>query len=179
MPTAVALADGGVKQGMIPVTPVTDDEDLYRCVWFSGGDGGLYVTNPDGSVKFGSMAFGDRSQRPSVDRAALCNHDPSWTQKRPSAGVAKVVAGKVRGIHLEQRDSQNRVLGNVAVDVEHRPIQGDIIEPDNPAHAEIYTSPVCSRSAFRRLCESLSYLANETGWLIPPSPDTDTGDQQP
>ena len=164
---------------MVAVTPVTDDEDLYRCIWYDATDRIMYVTNSDGSVRFKAMAFGDRRQRPSVDRAALCNHDPRWTQKKPTAGVAKVVAGKVRGIQLEQRDQNNKPLGNVVVDVEHQPLQSDSNEPGNPAHTEIFTIPFCSKGAFRRLCESLAYLANETGWLIPPSSDADAGNQQP
>jgi hypothetical protein len=52
------------------------------------------------------------------------------------------------------------------IDVEHKPIENDPFEPDNPAHAEIYTDPECSKKEFRRVCEALARLANEVGWLI-------------
>jgi hypothetical protein len=153
---------------MTPVSHVEDDEDLYRSIWPTGEDShGLYVTYPDGSVRFGSQAFADRSRRPSVDRASLCDNDPVRARKHPSAGVTMVVAGKARAIGpLPKFDTKNRPVDWIQVDVEHVPIENDPAEPDNPAHAEIVTNPLCSKKEFRRLCEALALLANEVGWLV-------------
>ncbi|MGH2516960.1 MAG: hypothetical protein ACRDHP_15010 [Ktedonobacterales bacterium] len=155
---------------MFPITPVNDDEDLYRCVWYDEGENrvGLYVTEPDGTVKFSSQVFNDRRQRPSVDRATLCGHEPKHAQKKPSAGVTAVLAGKIRVLGPFDQSAPGKVIEKVIVDVEHKPIKDDPNEPDNLAHAEIFTQPVCSGNVFRKVREALALLANDRGWLIKP-----------
>jgi hypothetical protein len=68
----VALADG-VAEGASD--HVYDDETLYRSVVPS-----LWKQKSDGEFYLSSQAFADRNRRPSVDRARLCGHDPSYTQ---------------------------------------------------------------------------------------------------
>lgn len=81
-----------------------------------------------------------------------------------------VIAGKVRAIGPRQQfDSKNRPIGFMNIDIEHMPIENDGGERDNLAHSEIYTDPPCGGKPFRRICEALAQLANEAGWLIPPT----------
>ncbi len=142
--------------------PITDDEVLYRRV--PSNMKGLLKTLPDGTLKVSSQAFLDRNYRPSVDRAKLRNFNPSQTLGPFLGGVVSVITGDVRSIV----DLVQPPL-SMKVDVEPKPIIDDPIEPDNPAHAEIYTNPICSRSAFQRLCERLALLANSRPWEIEPS----------
>src|SRR5437588_1082668 len=117
----------------IPITDVTDDEILYRRIL----DGlGLYEVQADGTVLFNSQAFADRSWRPSVDRAKLCNNEPKHTLGSFSGGVTSIVARDVRLINdIIQYDKNQNPIQLFKVDVEHVPI---IDDPINPAHAEIH-----------------------------------------
>ena len=142
------------------VTFVENEEVLYRRLAMNWG---LYRLAAAGTVQISSQAFADRNQRPSVDRAWLRSFDPSFTRLDPTDGVISLQAGDVRAIDtLQQSDEQGNVI-QVRVDVEHVPI------PGNYAHAEVYTAPPCTKSAFRRLRERLAQLANQRPWEIKPS----------
>lgn len=147
------------------VTPVTDDEVLYRRVPRKEG---LYIIQADGIIKVSSSAFSDRSFRPSVNRAELCQNNPFKTQRETTDGVVSIVTRDVRAIDtVVQNDEKGRPVKVFCIDVEHVPIIGDPVLPDNPAHAEIYLIPSSSnRTTFRKLCERLAQLANEREWEI-------------
>lgn len=147
----MALADG-VGAG----DRVDDDEVLYRSVkrtlWKQKNDGEFYLS---------SQAFADRNRRPSVDRAELCGHDPSYTQFRPSDYVCSLVAEDVRAIAtVVKRDRKGVPQVRHNIDVEPVPLS------DNVAHAEIYAVPEISGGRlFERLLERLAYLARwESGF---------------
>ena len=147
--------------------PITDDEVLYRRVPIKIK--GLLKTLPDGTLKVSSQAFQDPNHRPSVDRAKLCEYNPRRTLGPYPGGVVSIITGDVRSIiDLVQYGRDQHPLGLIKVDVEPKPIFDDPTEPDNPAHAEIYTDPSCSRNAFQRLCERLALLANSRPWEIEP-----------
>lgn len=135
---------------------VEDDETLYRSVvpnlWKQKNYGEFYLS---------SQAFADRRQRPSVDRAKLCGHDPSYARFRPSDYVCSLITRDVRAIDTVVRHDKKgvpQVRHNV--DVEPVPL------PDDPAHAEIYAVPEISGGRlFERLLERLAYLARwESGF---------------
>jgi hypothetical protein len=155
---------------MTEVTHVEDDEALYRSVPPDGVEKGLVVLHADGSLDhFSSQAFSDRSHRMSVDRAMMRDNQPERTCKQPNAGVAQVITGDVRHIGpLAVSDSHGAKVGDAQVDVEHRPIENDPDEPDNPAHAEIFVDPD-STSRYRRVIEKLALLATAQGWVLEPS----------
>lgn len=149
------------------VTFVADDEILYRRIPHGKN---LYVVQSDGTVKFSSQAFADRSFRPSVDRAELRHYDPHLTQKDPSDGVASVITKDVRSIDtVVQNDEKGNPIRIFCADVEHVPIMNHPDLPDNLAHAEIYLIPECSnKTVFRKFCERLALLAGERPWEIEP-----------
>jgi len=150
----------------MPENPITDDEILYRCV---PDNKGLLKIQPNGTFKISSQAFHDPNQRPSVDRARLRENDPSRTLGPYSGGVTSIVTHDVRTIDdLVQYDKDQRPIQDFIVDVEPKPIFDDPNEPDNYAHAEIYTNPLCPRRVFQRLCERLALLANSRPWEIEP-----------
>jgi hypothetical protein len=153
--------------GVISKIPVTDDEILYRRVPYGRN---LYILQPDGTVRFSSQAFSDRSFRPSVDRAKLCYHDPRRTQHEASDGVTSLVVHDVRSIDtIVQNDKDGKPIRTFGVDVEHVPILNHPELPDNPAHAEIHTVPECpDKKIFRKLCERLAQLASKRSWEIEP-----------
>ena len=144
------------------IEPVSDDEVLYRRVPnrqdnFKVEEGRICIT---------SQAFSDRAFRPSVDRALLCNQDPSYSQNDPSDAVVFVIACHVRGINpLSHQDAQ-REARNYTTDVEARPIHNQPGLPDNPAHAEIYTAPPPTKGVFRKIKEALARMAD---WSIRPA----------
>lgn len=139
---------------------ITPDEILYRRV---RSNKGLYETIPGRKVLFNSQAFADPAFRPSVDRAKLCKDGPRHTLGPYSdAGVTSLVTGDVRGINnLDE-------IRTFEVNVEHMPIMSDHTQPENEAHAEIFTKPQCTKSVFRRLRERLALLANTRQWEIEP-----------
>src|SRR5437764_3460293 len=152
----------------IPISDVTDEEILYRRI-LDGKD--LYEVQDDGTVLFNSQAFAERAWRPSVDRAKLCDNNPKHTLGSFSGGVTSLVTGDVRSINdLVQYDRNESPIQKFNVDVEHIPIKDDPIDPDNLAHAEIYTVPDCpNRKVFKKLCERLALLANARQWELKPA----------
>ncbi|SRR5216683_865136 len=150
---------------------VADDEVLYRRV-LDGRD--LYTTNADGTVEFYAQAFGDTEGfRTSVDRAKLCDNNPRYTLSTYSGGVVSLVALDVRSIESLPQFGKGGVnqppIQTFNVEVEPVPIINDPHEPDNPAHAEIYTIPECPNSrVFKRLREQLALLANARQWALKP-----------
>ena len=142
------------------VTAVEDTEILYRRVPLGQG---LYSVTQGGAIRISSQAFADRLFRPSVNRAMLCDFQPAATQARASDGVLSLVASDLRAIaDVEQPAIPGPGQSHLRVDVEHVPLV------ENPAHAEIFTDPVCTKNAFRRLCERLARLAEARPWEITP-----------
>src|SRR3954454_11694755 len=85
---------------------VSNEELLYRRVPRGRG---LYSHTLDGRIELSSQLFADRERRASVDRAKLCNSDPSYTQQDFADGVIAVLASDVRGITgLVQYDANQR-----------------------------------------------------------------------
>ncbi len=151
----------------MPNNCITDDEILYRRV---PDNKGLLKVQDDGTIKISSQAFYESSYRPSVDRAKLRENDPRRSLGPYAGGVVSVMAHEVRAIDsLVQYDKNQQPMQVFAVNVEPKPIFDDPNEPDNPAHAEIYIEPECSRRVFQRLCERLALLANNRAWEIAPT----------
>ena len=152
---------------MLEDDPVADDEILYRRI-LDGRD--LYTTKDDGTVEFYAQAFGDTEGfRTSVDRAKLCHNDPRYTLGTYSGGVVSLVALDIRSLEpLPQYGKGGKdqpPIRTFDVNVEPVPIIDVPDEPDNPAHAEIYTIPECPNSkVFKRLREKLALLANARQW---------------
>ncbi len=146
------------------VDRVADDEVLYRRVPALRE----YFKVEGETTRISSQAFSDRQFRPSVDRAALLNDDPSRTQQDPTDAVVRLVAGEVRAIaSVEQRNEKGETTLRHVIDVEPVPL------PQNPAHAEIFAIPdFASKGVFRKLQESLARLAP---WEIPPGQLTNAG----
>lgn len=140
-------------------TIVEDDEVLYRRVQAGRN---YRVPQSDGTFRLSSMAFSDPQYRPSVNRAELCNNDPTKVQLKTSDGVVSVIACDVRAIDsVIQYDQKNRPVQYHNIDVEHMP------EENNYAHAEIYMQPATrSQGVFRRLMEGLAQLADQRKWEI-------------
>ena len=142
---------------------VRDDETLYRSVVPS-----LWKQKSDGEFYLSTQAFADRNRRPSVDRARLCGHDPSYTQFRPSDYVCSLFTEDVRAISTvvsHDRRGVPQVRHNI--DVEPVPLS------DNAAHAEIYAVPeISSGGLFGRLLERLAYLARWEDGFGPESGQT-------
>src|SRR6266568_7725422 len=130
-------------------SPIADDEVLYRRI---PDNKGLLKRLPDGAFKISSQAFYEPSHRPSVDRAKLCENSPKKTSNRypGPCGIASIVAHGVRAINLVHPERDPQPPQAFIVDVEPKPIIDDPGEPDNPAHAEIYTEPMCSRKVFHK-----------------------------
>lgn len=143
---------------------VEDDEQLYRRV-IPG-----HFKTVDGKVRFGSQAFADRSKQPSVDRAKLCDFNPAVTQKSPANGVVCVVASSVRGIDPIPQKVEAAKVVMCSADVIEAPLRATLTAAANSAHALIVTIPsIESGSAFKRLLEALSALADKAGWTLPPA----------
>lgn len=142
-------------------TIITDDEKLYRCIFYQGG--GYSIENN----KVSSQAFNDRYLAPSVDRASLC-HFPSYTQKCNKDGVVSLLSKKVRSIDSVQKRGSSGALELIyKVDIIHRPLE------DNSAHAQIEPDPEYhNKTVFRKLKEALAVLVNEdsdSSWEIFPA----------
>lgn len=128
----------------------------------------LWKQRNNGEVYLSSQAFADRNRRPSVDRAKLCGHDPSYTQFRLSDYVCSLVTGDVRAIAtVVKHDKKGVPQVQHNIDVEPVPLY------DNAAHAEIYAVPEISGGRlFERLLERLAYLARwERGFEPPEASD--------
>lgn len=139
---------------------VADGEVLYRRVPRQ-----YYTVAPDNTLKVTSQAFAERNQRPSVNRADLCNHDPVPMCNGPTDGVVSIVTKDVRDTDtVVQNDARGRPIQIYYVDVDPAPLA------DNPAHAEIYVQPQCpTPNVFRKLCTRLARLANERAWEVYPA----------
>ena len=139
--------------------PVDDSEELYRRV---PSDQMYFKRELTGEIRVSRSAFSDRRQRPSVDRAQLCRHDPSWTQKGDeSAGVVSLLTQNVRLIGDIISISSDGTSVFHTVDVVAAP------EPDNIAHAEIITVPHLEKNnPFKRLQGKLAEIAK---WEILPA----------
>jgi hypothetical protein len=123
---------------------VADDEELYRSIRPE------YLTTESGVLRARSEAFGDRSQRVSVDRALLIDNDPRRARRSEGAAVANLLASAVR-VKIPQYDAKGREIGTYTIDVLPDPL------PDNPAHAVIYANPAfASANHFRKLREHLA-----------------------
>ena len=149
---------------------VEDDEILYRSVSFKRNQ---CVLDENGAWRLSSQAFTDSSLKPSVDRACLCEHEPSRAQKSPEDGIASLIALEVRNIKDFKQTNNGKPLTDEngqelrhAFDVIHDPIT---TQPENPAHALIIATPGYSgKSAFKRLIERLARIAEKRDWLITP-----------
>ncbi len=138
---------------MFSLGHVHDDEGLYR-----------HVRNDPRNFKdegthrrVSQSAFGDRSRKPSVDRAWLKNYEPRNSQRDPTDCIVCLGAGEVRTqIDVSPRD----------VDVVPDPIENHDTLPDNLAHALVVTDrPFDNDSQFKRLKKA---LAKRCIIMIPP-----------
>lgn len=144
------------------VTLVLDEETLWRRVL----DNGKHVTRTGNDVRISSTAFDDAGQRPSVDRACMC--EPlgglSWTQEGEGNGVLTLNAGEIRKHTIsgekQLADARANAPKSIAVthviDVLHSPVEETNEDRENPAHAQITPTPEwVNRSVFKRLKELL------------------------
>jgi hypothetical protein len=147
-PPKSAVISGRGSQGNNPrlFSPdhVHDEEGLYRHVRndphnFAGEGVDWRVSQ---------AAFGDRSRKPSVDRAWLKDYDPRNSQHDSTDCVVCLVANDVRTV----KDISPR-----EVDVVPDPVKDHQTEPDNPAHALVVTVPALdNNSQFKRLKKALA-----------------------
>ncbi len=138
--------------------PVADEEVLYRCVKHGRN---LKKKQPDGTFRLSGQAFADPYNRPSVNRAMLCDNDPKSTQFEPEDGVVSLLAHDVRLTDSVVQKDKERIVKSFQVDVEHVP------EPKNYSHAEIFIDPEShSKGVILKFIERLAYLANQRTWEI-------------
>lgn len=132
---------------------VADEEGLYRHVRNDPRN----FTGEGAEWRVSQAAFGDRSRKPSVDRAWLKDYEPRNSQHDSTDCVVCLVAGDVRAkIDISPRD----------VDVVPDPIEGHEAWPDNPAHALVVTDFAFDNdSQFKKLKKALS---KRCLMLIPP-----------
>lgn len=143
---------------------VHDDEILYRRI-IAGRN--LYKYRPDGTIEISSQAFYDGASRISVDRAKLCDNDPTHTLNGFEGGVVSFVTREIRNINdITRNNSDGNIIQHFKINVEPAPI------PNNNAHAEICAIPafadVDKKGASKRLCRRLARLAEGKQWEIPP-----------
>ncbi|MBF3898958.1 hypothetical protein ISI01_26155 [Burkholderia pseudomallei] len=145
---------------------VQNDEHLYRRVpnipsMFSTVNGKLQLS----SSAFNDPGSNGSQKRPSVDRAKLRNFDPAQSKTAPTQGIVGLVAGEVRAIRdVKKTDPSGTTIYTHDVDVVPEPL------PENESHAVVTVSPqFASRRPFDRLKDSLARLAEQKGWLVPPS----------
>jgi hypothetical protein len=141
------------------VTFVEDDETLYRRVVYKPDN---WHIDDTGELRVTQTAFNDPNNKPSADRAKLCNHNPRSTQQEDDRnGVVFLLAYEVRAIADIVTNTQPPLVHRI--DVIHAPVE------DNYAHAQIEADPaIASKGTFRRFRASLAFLANSRGWLIKP-----------
>ena len=122
--------------------------------------------------RLSSAAFNDPGKKPSVDRAAI-RPDPSLAKKSVSQGVASLLTEEVR--------TRVQVLVNPTappgqqvaykVNVFARPIPANDPsgQPENPAHAQIESSPeFASNTHFNKLKDKLARIAELRGLVLQP-----------
>jgi hypothetical protein len=94
-------------------------------------------------------------------------------RKNPSDGLVKVIARDVRAIRVEITNEKGKATGNFyRIDAVHRPIDAGNPEnePPNPAHGQVESTPaILSDTRFKKLKERLAQLAEQHGWISPPS----------
>jgi hypothetical protein len=145
-------------------TIVQDSEELYRSIKSQS----KAYTQVEGRTVFSSSAFDDRMLMPSVDRSALILN-PRYSKHSPSDGIAKLIAREVRNSCKIAVDPNDPSIHH-AVDVVHRPILNDPVDPDNLAHCQIECAPAFStNSRFKKLKEALARLATSHGFVIVPN----------
>ena len=143
---------------------VKDKEKLYRRVRDIAGN---YKRMEDGRCRVSSAAFGDRTYKPSVDRAKLRNNDPRKTQVELTDFVTRVMCNEVRLISTVPGTQGKQCR---TIDVKPYPIWNHDTLPNNPAHAQILALPeieINERRAFEKLTKALSRLAN-SNWELGP-----------
>lgn len=142
---------------MATIDAVADAETLYRAVRDVPQN---FPISTDGTRHVSSQVYADRLMRPSVDRAALRENNPTASRFAPDDGVLSIGAATIRAISETRNDANWRPVTVHVADVEPVPL------PDNPAHAEIYGVPSFdNKSVFRRVCER---LAQDSTWIIAP-----------
>ena len=148
---------------IVPQTTVEDSEELYRRV----ASGFNYCKKTEDGWHVSASAFGDREQKVSVDRASLCDNDPTRTQIELADGIALLIAGEVRrisrqGLNPNRNDGEPKLL-TYNIDVIHRPTH------ENPAHTQVEPSPPYKTgNVFKKIREALALLAAKRPWLIEP-----------
>lgn len=144
------------------VSPVLDEEALLRAV----RDDSIYFScASDGSISYLSItAFNDRDSQPSVDRLTLRAGGAGEARKSATDGVLVVHAHAVRAIKtVNTNDAKGKLLQAHMVDVEHDPL------PENHSHALVKAAPILSSgTAFKKLKEALSRIAQANGWAFRP-----------
>jgi hypothetical protein len=127
---------------------VSNEEIVYRLVKMD-----YVVQSEDGEWHPTKDAFRGRDRRISVDRAAKCNYDPSYTQKGIDP-VCRLRVGEVRSIDIGPKfDSKGRIIDKYEAYVEATP------QPCNDAHADIYAHPEkASDRAWKLLREGLAAI---------------------
>lgn len=143
----------GNKLRLFSPSHVEDEEGLYRHV----RNDPRIVTGEGTNWRVSQAAFGDRSRKPSVDRAWLRDYEPRNSQHDSTDCVVCLVTGEVRTIIETSPRS---------VDVVPDPVEGHESLPDNPAHALVVPNkPFDNDSQFKRLKKA---LAKRCLMLIPP-----------
>lgn len=123
---------------------VQDDELLYRGVrrkyWVETAEG----------FRLSKQAFTEPEYKISVNRAALCDCDPSSVQEDSTCFVRRILAERIRSIsNVGKYHNTEQVTGH-AIDVHPAPLE------TNDAHAEIVANPeINNEKIFRRLQASL------------------------
>lgn len=148
-------------------TEVADAEWLYRAVRVDGHE---YKYTPEG-LRISSAAFRDVGRRPSVDRDSL-RERPEDARLGITDGVVKVLTRDVRAIgHIRVNPSDPANETAYTVNAIHRPLStenGD--DRNNDAHCQIESQPhIAVDRHFKKLREALAYLANQNGWIVPPT----------
>jgi hypothetical protein len=142
---------------------VRDEETVYRRIPHGTPNGNKFYSITNTTVKISSQAFTDREKCPSVDRAVLCDHDPSYSQISSDDGVVSFLCNQIRAIDNIKYAPGTAQEVVYKIDIIWRPIES------NKAHSQIEPSPEYkNEKVFRRLRERLAYLANERGWEIFP-----------
>lgn len=124
-----------------------------------------YRIDSELKIRISSQAFLDRQYKVSVDRAKLCNFDPTKTQQKNENAVVSLLTEDVRQIDtVIERNQKGKCVEKHRIDV-----IPDALE-DNEAHALIVPDPECQKpkQVFRKLIDAPARLANERGWAICP-----------
>lgn len=155
---------------------VADEEALYRRVPSQQPE---FYSVVDGHLKVSASAFNDPCQKPSVDRAKLCDFNPALVKKKPTDGVVSLSALNIRAIaDVVQNDAHGQPKNDEhgqpkpahQIDVIPDPIKDHPTLPDNPAHALIVAHPAfANNQVFKKLKKSLARIASQGGWLIEPT----------